>query len=89
MDYNKYTIKQCDMPDDMKKFVLRTFNEGNEKFKNEKEICSYIKLALDKEYLPTWHCFIGREFASHVTYDPGTYLHFLIGNHTVLVFKCG
>ncbi|KAA3671842.1 dynein light chain LC8-type, partial [Paragonimus westermani] len=51
------------MPDDMKKFVLRTFNEGNEKFKNEKEICSYIKLALDQEYLPTWHCFIGREFA--------------------------
>ncbi|GAA48630.1 dynein light chain type 1 [Opisthorchis viverrini] len=89
MDYSQFKIKKCDLPEETKKLALKTYKEAIEKCKNEKEICSYMKTMFDKECVPTWHCIVGRDFASHVTYDESKYIHFEYGNHTVLLFKCG
>ncbi|KAA0195515.1 Dynein light chain DLC [Fasciolopsis buskii] len=89
MDPQKVTIRKSDMSEEMRTFAVKTFVEAVEKGKSEKELCSYVKTAFDKTYLPTWHCVVGRDFASHVTFDEQSYLHFQYGAFTVLLFKCG
>ncbi|CAH8439023.1 unnamed protein product [Dicrocoelium dendriticum] len=89
MNYSKFTVKKCDMTDEMRDMALQLFNEAIEKCDNEKDICSYLKSGFDKEYQPTWHCIAGRDFASHVTYDLQNYIHFTHDNLSVLLYRCG
>ncbi|THD28914.1 Dynein light chain [Fasciola hepatica] len=89
MDPRKLTVRKSDMSEEMQKFAVKTFVEAMEKGRTEKDFCSYMKTAFDSTYTPTWHCIVGRDFASHVTFDEQGYMHFQYGAYTVLIFKCG
>ena len=63
--------------------------EALDKFNTEKEMASYIKKEFDKQFTPTWHCFVGRNFGSFVTHETEHYTYFYIGQMGFLIFKSG
>lgn len=48
-----------------------------------------IKENLDEKLGPKWHCIVGRHFASHVSYEPKSYLYVKVGREVILVFRSG
>ena len=51
------------------------------------EIASHLKDELNRKYGGDWHCFVGRNFGSFVTYETGNYIYFYISQYGFLLFK--
>jgi len=45
----------------------------------EKDIAAFIKKECDKNYTPTWHCFVGSFFGSYVNHESKYFIFFQIG----------
>jgi dynein light chain LC8-type len=58
--------------EDMQQDAINVASLALDKYPNEKDIASYIKKEFDKKYEPTWHCAVGRNFASFVTHEAKT-----------------
>ena len=43
----------------------------------------------DKQYNPTWHCIVGRNFGSYVTHETKHFVYFYLGQVAILLFKSG
>lgn len=63
--------------------------QAMEKFNIEKDIAAYIKKEFDKKYQPTWHCIVGRNFGSYMTYETHCFFYFYLGQVAILLFKSG
>lgn len=50
-----------------------------ENFKKESQISEYIKSFFDKKYGSNWHCIVGKQFNSFVSYDTKHYIFFYEG----------
>lgn len=61
-DHSKATVKNADMSAEMQQKAVDFAKEAMEQFTIEKDIASSIKKSFDKEYGPTWHCVVGRNF---------------------------
>ena len=48
-------------------------------YKLENEIAQFIKKECDKNFSPTWHCFVGKNFGSFVTHETKHFIYFYIG----------
>lgn len=48
-----------------------------------------IKREMDKLYSPTWHVFIGKDFGANVTHENKSFISFILGPLSFLVFKSG
>ena len=83
----KAVIKAADMSEDMQQDAVDTAIQAMEKFTIEKEISAYIKKDFDKRYSPTWHCIVGRNYGSFVTYESRYYINFHLGDIAILLFK--
>ena len=48
-----------------------------------------IQQEFDKQYNPTWHCIVGRNFGSYVTHETKHFVYFYLGQVAILLFKSG
>jgi dynein light chain LC8-type len=48
-------------------------------YKQENQIAQFIKKECDKNFNPTWHCFVGKNFGSFVTHETKHFIYFYIG----------
>ena len=85
----KAVIKHADMNEEMQQDAIDCANVALEKFNIEKDIAAYIKKEFDKNYNPTWHCVVGRNFGSYVTHETKHFIYFYMGQVAVLLFKSG
>nr|VZI14952.1 unnamed protein product [Spirometra erinaceieuropaei] len=53
----------------------------------ESRCASHIKKNMDQRYGAAWHCVVGENFAGYVTHEKQNYIHFTLGNATILLFK--
>ncbi|VDD78436.1 unnamed protein product [Mesocestoides corti] len=87
-DY-KAIVKNADMSEEMQQAAADRAKEAMEQFSIEKDIAAYIKKAFDKDYSPTWHCIVGRNFGSYVTHESKNFIYFYMGQVAILLFKSG
>lgn len=45
----------------------------------EKDIATYIKDEVRLQYHGTWHCIVGRNFGSFVTFEKSYYIYLYLG----------
>ncbi len=55
----------------------------------ESRMAPLIKREMDKRYSPTWHVFIGKDFGANVTHENKSFISFILGPLSFLVFKSG
>lgn len=46
-----------------------------------------IKLYMDKAFGPAWHCCVGKDFGSSVTYKNRHFLYIYVANKAIMIFK--
>ena len=59
----KTIVNNTDMPDAMQRKAIESVQTALRQYKLEKDMAAYIKREFDKQYNPTWHCIVGRNFA--------------------------
>uniref|UniRef100_A0A2K5M4X8 Dynein light chain n=1 Tax=Cercocebus atys TaxID=9531 RepID=A0A2K5M4X8_CERAT len=79
----KAMVKNADMLEEMQQ------DSELEKYNIEKDIAAHIKKEFDKKYNPTWHCIVGRNFGSYMTYEIKHFIYFYLGQVAILLFKSG
>ena len=50
-------------------------------------MATHLKDELNRKYNGDWHCFVGRNFGSYVTYEAKHYIYFYLGQYGFLLFK--
>ncbi len=66
MEGAKAIVKNADMTEDMQQRAVECAKEAMDQYNIEKDIAAHVKKAFDKEYTPTWHCIVGRNFGRYV-----------------------
>lgn len=46
-----------------------------------------IKHYMDKTFGPAWHCCVGKDFGSSVTYNNKNFLYLYTSNKAIMIFK--
>ncbi|KAA0193201.1 hypothetical protein FBUS_09407 [Fasciolopsis buskii] len=46
-----------------------------------------MKEYMDAHYKPSWHCVMGKNYCSHVSFVKGNFITFVVEGHTVLLFR--
>ena len=49
----------------------------------------HIKQKFDEKYGPNWHCCVGKNFSSFVSYEAKNYIFFYEGQLAILLYKIG
>ncbi|KAL7063988.1 hypothetical protein AAHC03_04798 [Spirometra sp. Aus1] len=75
------------MPDDQERTAAQIALEAMQMYATESAVAKQIKQEFDKRYNPSWNCIVGKHFASYVTHEKQNYIHFTLGNATILLFK--
>jgi len=83
----RVVVRIQDMEQEMMQFSIDQAADAIEKYIEEKDIASALKQAMTNEFGPTWHCMVGRHFASYVTYEKNRYIYFYIGQMGFMLFK--
>lgn len=96
-DFNPI-IKDSDMTPEMQQKAFQWAEEalclfqvkenGYVKRIDEKNVAGYIKKKFDRMYHPTWHCIVGKNFASYVTHQTECFTYFYTQTIAILLFKC-
>ncbi|KAL5967594.1 Dynein light chain 1 cytoplasmic [Taenia solium] len=87
--YNKAVIKSVDMSDVMQQDAVDVAKEALSRNVVERDIATYIKAEFDRKYSHTWHCIVGQNYGSYVTYEARHFIYFMLGHLSVLLFKAG
>nr|CDS29000.1 dynein light chain [Hymenolepis microstoma] len=85
----KAVIKAADMTEEMQQKAVDIASDAMSRHDIEKDIAAYLKKEFDQLYGPTWHCIVGRNFGSYVTYETKHFIYFYMGNLAILLFKSG
>jgi dynein light chain LC8-type len=51
------------------------------------DVARYITGEFGKKYKPIWHCIVGPDYETWVTYVKGFYIKFKLGEYKFLLFK--
>ena len=81
----KWVIWEAD--DNIRNDVEVQANAALDHNETEREISYHIKKYFDENYSPNWHCVVGKDFASYVTYSSKHYIFFYIGQLAILLYK--
>ncbi|VDL88644.1 unnamed protein product [Schistocephalus solidus] len=84
---NKAVIKNADMSDKMQEDALKAASDALDRYNIEKDIAAHIKKTFDKDHNLAWHCVVGRNFGSYVTYESKNFIYFHVGQFAILLFK--
>ncbi|XP_032767699.1 dynein light chain 1, cytoplasmic-like [Rattus rattus] len=85
----KVVITNADKLEGMQQDSVERAAQALEKCSMEKGIAAPSKEESNKKSNPTWHCIVGRTFGSYVTHETKPFIHFSLGQVTVLLFKSG
>ncbi|KAM3183690.1 Dynein light chain 2, cytoplasmic [Hymenolepis weldensis] len=79
------------MSENMQQKAVDYAKEGMDQYGVEKEVASHVKKAFDRDFGPTWHCIVGRNFGSYVTHETNCFIYFYLRSIAVLLYKseCG
>mmetsp|Transcript_21026 Transcript_21026/g.59700 ORF Transcript_21026/g.59700 Transcript_21026/m.59700 type:complete len:88 (+) Transcript_21026:60-323(+) len=83
----KAVVKIHEMEAEMLEFAINQTTFAIERYNSEREIATHMKKELEDTYGATWHCLVGRHFASYVTHEKSCYAYYYVGQMGVLVFK--
>mmetsp|Transcript_67021 Transcript_67021/g.131982 ORF Transcript_67021/g.131982 Transcript_67021/m.131982 type:complete len:89 (-) Transcript_67021:42-308(-) len=83
----KMVVKSHEMEPEMLEFVQSQIAYAIEHYNSEREIATHMKTEFEDTYNGTWHCLVGRHFASYVTHEKGMYVYFYVGQMGVMLFK--
>lgn len=61
-DAKEAIFLQADMPEDMQQRAVEFAQEALEQLTVHTDIADSLKMAFNKEYSPTWHCYVGSNF---------------------------
>lgn len=64
----KVTIKSVDMSDELQAETIKIAITTLSKYSVEKDVAAHIKKEFDRQYGPTWHVVVGKNFGSYVTH---------------------
>ncbi|VDN96268.1 unnamed protein product [Rodentolepis nana] len=78
MEASKAVIKNSDMSEQMQQKAVDYAKQGMDQYGIEKEVASHVKKAFDREFGPTWHCVVGRNFGSYVTHEANCFIYFYL-----------
>ncbi|XP_072207248.1 dynein light chain LC6, flagellar outer arm-like [Excalfactoria chinensis] len=87
MAEQKAVIKDTDMPADMQQQAVQCAARSLEEHSPECSVAAHIKREFDRRYSPTWHCVVGRSFASCVTHETNNFIFAYLGHVALLLFK--
>ena len=80
-----------DMPDRMLEFVINLAHEQLTQFDFERdgvEIAKNIKTAMDQEFEPYWHVFVGKNFGCQAVHEQNRFVYFTIQQQVKISFLC-
>ncbi|VDM25598.1 unnamed protein product [Hydatigera taeniaeformis] len=89
MSASKAVVKNADMSESMQQRAVDCAKEAMDQYNIEKDIAAHVKKAFDREYGPTWHCIVGRNFGSYVTHEARNFIYFYMGQVAILLYKSG
>jgi dynein light chain LC8-type len=69
------------------KLAVKDFVAGEVPFL--KDVAKAIKLKVTETYSGSWHCIAGTNFGGFMSFQTGHFLHIMIGEYAVMVFKHG
>ena len=76
----------------MRKFAIKSVKKAVQLYTTEKHVAESIKQDFDNEYGCTWHCVVGRQWSSCVSYTTskdgtGYYIRMSYKDLTILLYK--
>ncbi|VDN14289.1 unnamed protein product [Dibothriocephalus latus] len=81
----KAIVKSADMAEEQQQSAVDLAAEALAKHGIEKDIAAFIKKEFDKQFGPTWHCIVGKNFGRLVCQllslfvaDPSLTLHLFV-----------
>ena len=80
-------VRECNLSNRVKEQVIDFARTAFEQSSVATAIAKYVKTQLDKEFEPTWHVIVGRDFAMAVSHVSEGLMYFYVGNIAFLVFK--
>ncbi|EGR29362.1 hypothetical protein IMG5_157350 [Ichthyophthirius multifiliis] len=89
LDRVEPVVKAFDMTEEMVRDVKEVSKKAIDYCNTDKEIATFIKDDFRSRYHGTWHCVVGRNFASYVTFERSYYIYLYIGQLAILLFKTG
>nr|7K58_H Chain H, Dynein light chain [Tetrahymena thermophila]7K5B_H Chain H, Dynein light chain [Tetrahymena thermophila] len=89
LDKVQPVIKNSDMSVEMQKEVEEVAKKAIDYCNTDKEIATFIKDDFRSRYHGTWHCIVGRNFGSFVTFERSYYIYLYVGQLAILLFKTG
>ncbi|KAJ1941462.1 hypothetical protein FBU59_003492 [Linderina macrospora] len=89
MTEHKITVKSVDMSEAMQNEIVALASKAFDENKLEKDIAAHVKREADRQFGPTWHVVVGRNFGSYVTHETGNFIYFYVDHTAVLLFKSG
>lgn len=87
MTERKVNWEICECNEDMAQDAVKEANKALDHLESEKEISEHIKKHFDKKFDPNWHCVVGKNFASFVTYTSKHFIFFYVGQLAILLYK--
>ncbi|CAH8554884.1 unnamed protein product [Heterobilharzia americana] len=89
MAFEKAVIKDADMDVRMQEEAISVAVTGMERHEVDKDVASHLKQYFNIHYGRTWHCIVGKQFGSDISYEEGSFLYFFLGDRSLLLFKSG
>ena len=86
MENPQVTIKSSDMDPWMQQDAVDCAVFAVGRFSLEKDIAASIKRDFDREYGPSWSCFVGNGFGSYFTHATGHFMHLCVGPLGIVLF---
>ncbi len=78
-----------ELPDksDIKSEAISQAKYALENLKVEVLVSQHLKKYFDSKYGPNWHCIVGKNFHSYISYESKHFLYFYEGPVAILLYK--
>ena len=70
----------------MQEAAVQISQDAIREHNTEMDIARAIKGQFESIYSSTWHCFVGRNIATHVTHQEHMFIYFYIGQTGICLF---
>ncbi|KAA0189956.1 Dynein light chain LC8-type [Fasciolopsis buskii] len=86
---SELVLQRSDMKADMRAEVTKLATELWHDMQRPRKVAEELKKYMDSHYKRAWHCIVGRDFNSFISYETGTFMDFMIGDYNFILYKNG
>ena len=83
----KADVRECKLSGRIREQVIELARQGIDQSSVQTGIAKFIKTQLDKEFNPSWHVVVGREFGMALSHADDNVMYFYLGTIAILVWK--